>query len=145
MAASRSRSRSSSSGRSSSSRGGSSSRGRSSRGGGGSSRGGAAKTTQDHEQIRQWAESRGGKPACVAGTESKNSCLLRIDMPGGAGADKLQELEWDEFFDRFDRNGLVFLYQDKTKGGGTSRFNKFVTPETAAAKGSSRSRGRDAR
>jgi hypothetical protein len=104
--------------------------------------GGSAQVTTDHDEIRQWAEARGGKPACVRGTERGNSCLLRIDFPGGAGADKLAPLEWDEFFEQFDTNGLQFLYQDK----GQSRFNKFVTAETAAAKGSSsRSRGKDAR
>ena len=146
---SRSRSSSKSSSKSSSRSGGgrSSSSGSSSRGGGSSGgRGGAAQTTQDHEQIRQWAESRGGKPACVVGTESGDSCLLRIDFPGGAGPESLQSLDWDEFFDRFDKNGLEFLYQDKTKGGRTSWFNKFVRPEAgSSSRGRSRSRGRDAR
>jgi hypothetical protein len=130
MAASKSRSRSSSSSSKSSS---SSSRARSGGGGGGgSSRGGSAQVTQDHDEIRKWAEARGGKPACVRGTERGNSCLLRIDFPGGAGADQLAPMQWEEFFEQFDKNGLAFLYQDK----GQSRFNKFVTPETAGVKGS---------
>src|SRR5688572_8963363 len=132
MAASKSRSRPSSSksskSSSASSRSGSSA---GSRGGGGGSRGGSAQVTQDHDEIRKWAEARGGKPACVRGTERGKSCLLRIDFPGGAGADQLAPLEWEEFFEQFDKNGLAFLYQDK----GQSRFNKFVTPETAGVKG----------
>src|SRR5688572_13229836 len=133
MAASKSRSRPSSSksskSSSASSRSGSSA---GSRGGGGGSRGGSAQVTQDHDEIRKWAEARGGKPACVRGTERGKSCLLRIDFPGGAGADQLAPLEWEGFFEQFDKNGLAFLYQDK----GQSRFNKFVTPETAGVKGS---------
>src|SRR5688572_7828571 len=132
MAASKSRSRPSSSksskSSSASSRSGSSA---GSRGGGGGSRGGSAQVTQDHDEIRKWAEARGGKPACVRGTERGKSCLLRIDFPGGAGADQLAPLDWDEFFEQFDKNRLAFLYQDK----GQSRFNKFVTPETAGVKG----------
>jgi hypothetical protein len=125
------KSKSSSSSRSSSSRGssrGSSSRSSSSSKGSssrGSSRGGAAAHTTDHEEIRQWAEERGGKPACVKGTESGNSCLLRIDFPGGAGAESLSEMSWDDFFNVLDQRGLVFLYQK-----GKSTFNKIVTPDT---------------
>jgi hypothetical protein len=154
MAASKSRSRASSS--SSKSRGSSrgrtssaSSRGRggSSRGGGGASSGNSAKVTTDHEEIRKWAEARGGHPACVRGTERGDSCLLRIDFPGGAGSDKLEQIDWEEFFEQFDKNNLQFLYQPKTKGGRNSRFNKFVNPETVSGGGGkkSRSRGRDAR
>ena len=76
----------------------------------------------------------------MRGTERGNSCLLRIDFPGGAGADKLAPLKWEEFFEQFDKNGLQFLYQDKDQ----SRFNKFVSAATGGAKGS-RSRGRDAK
>src|SRR3954468_21427679 len=81
--------------------------------------------TQNHDEIRQWAEERGGKPACVKGTESGNSCLLRIDFPGGAGAESLSEMSWDDFFNVLDQRGLVFLYQK-----GKSTFNKIVTPDT---------------
>ena len=82
----------------------------------------------------------------MRGTERGDSCLLRIDFPGGAGADKLEQIDWEEFFEQLDKSNLQFLYQDKTKNGRNSRFNKFISPETAAAKGSSsRTRGRDAR
>ena len=84
---------------------------------------GSAKTTTDHEEIRQWAESRGGRPACVTATRGQgNSCLLRIDFPGYSGEDTLEEVPWDEWFETFDQNKLAFLYQDE----GVSKFNKFV-------------------
>jgi hypothetical protein len=84
-------------------------------------------TTTDHNQIRKWVEERGGKPACVKGTGSKDDPgLLRIDFPGGAGEDRLEAIEWDEFFEKFDENKLAFLHQDETSSGDTSRFFKFV-------------------
>jgi hypothetical protein len=79
-------------------------------------------TTTDHDEIREWAETRDGHPAKVD-TGGKGG-ILRIDF--GEPEDNLQEISWDEFFQIFDENKLAFLYQDKTADGGNSRFNKFV-------------------
>ena len=90
-----------------------------------------SQTTTDHEQIQRWVDERGGRPARVKGTESKNSPgLLRIDSPGFSGADSLEEISWEEFFDAFEKNGLAFLYQDKTADGKVSRFSKLVDRNT---------------
>jgi len=80
-----------------------------------------SKVTTDHDEIRRWVEDRGGHPAEVKGTE-----LLRIDYPGFSGEDSLEEISWEEFFDAFEENNLAFLYQEKTKDGGKSRFSKLV-------------------
>ena len=85
-----------------------------------------AKTTTNHNEIQQWVEERGGRPAIVKGTESRDSALLRIDYPGYSGEDTLEAIEWDEFFEIFDENKLAFLCQDRTADGGLSRFSKFV-------------------
>jgi hypothetical protein len=91
------------------------------------SRSSTSKLTTDHDQIRKWVESRGGKPACVKGTGSKKDTgTLRLDFPGYSGEGKLQEISWDEFFEQFDASGLALLYQEKTKGGEKSNFNKLV-------------------
>jgi hypothetical protein len=84
-----------------------------------------AKTTTDHEEIRRWAEARGGRPAHVAQTgDNDDPGILRInfDEPGGDDDDRLGQISWDEWFRAFDENGLAFLYQDE----GDSRFNKLV-------------------
>jgi hypothetical protein len=81
-----------------------------------------AVTTTDHDQIRSWAEGRGGRPARVR--TSRPGGVLRIDF--GEAEDELEEISWDEFFKIFDENDLAFLHQDKTASGGTSRFNKFI-------------------
>jgi hypothetical protein len=90
----------------------------------------SSQTTTDHDEIREWVEAREGKPATVKGTGGKNDAgLLRIDFPGGAGEDKLQEISWEEFFEKFDEQKLAFLYQDEKKDGEQSYFNKLVSRE----------------
>jgi len=88
----------------------------------------SSKQTTDHQKIRRWAEARDGKPARVRSTGSDDDAgLLRIDFPeGGEDEEELEEITWDEFFEKFDKKGLVFVYQEKTAAGERSRFNKFV-------------------
>lgn len=88
-----------------------------------------SKTTTDHDKIRQWAEARGGVPATIRQTENGGKAgVLRIHFPGqGRGEEQFEEISWDEFFEKFEENNLAFLYQEKTKEGGESRFFKFVS------------------
>jgi hypothetical protein len=98
-------------------------------------RGGASASSQvttDHEQIRKWAEERGGQPSCVRGTGGGGDAgLLRIDFPGYGGGKSLQKISWDEFFEKFDEQGLALLYQENTARGQKSNFNKIIARETA--------------
>ncbi|UJS16892.1 MAG: hypothetical protein L3J17_13390 [Candidatus Jettenia sp.] len=91
-----------------------------------------AKITTNHEEIKKWAEERGGRPATIRGTGKENEPgLLRIDFPGYGSEEKLQEITWDEFFEKFEKEELAFLYQEETKGGKQSRFNKIISRDTA--------------
>src|SRR4051795_3789550 len=84
-----------------------------------------AKLTTDHEEIRQWAEARRGKPATVKSTMSKGEPgILRIDFD--PPEESLKSISWDEFFEKFDQEKLAFLHQDRTAEGQISRFHKFV-------------------
>jgi hypothetical protein len=87
-----------------------------------------AKTTTDHEEIRQWVEERNGKPAGVAGTrkDGEDVGLVGIDFAEDGDDDRLEEISWDEFFDRFEEKQLAFLYQDQKANGEPSTFNKLV-------------------
>jgi ferritin-like metal-binding protein YciE len=92
-----------------------------------SSGGGSAQPLTDHEQIRQWAEERGGKPACVRGTGNRGDIgMLRLDFPGYSGQQSLQPIAWDDWFEKFDERGLALLVQDRTARGQKSNFNKLV-------------------
>ncbi len=89
-------------------------------------------TTTDHDEIQQWAEARGAKPACVKGTGKAGDIgILRLDFPGYTGEDKLQHISWDEWFEKFDDEELALLYQEETASGEQSNFNKIVSRETA--------------
>lgn len=91
-----------------------------------------SKTTTDHEEIRRWAEERGGKPSHVKGTGGKNDPgILRIDFPGYSGEGKLEPISWDEFFEKFDEQELALTYQDVTAEGKKSNFNKLISRQTA--------------
>ena len=91
-------------------------------------------TTIDHDEIRNWVEERGGKPARVKGSDKRGGGLLRIDYPGFSGEDTLETITWEEFFETFDDNNLAFLYQDKTKDGKQSRFSKLIEREPGQGK-----------
>ena len=87
-----------------------------------------ARTTTDHHEIRQWVEERNGKPASVPGTSKggKEVGLVRIDFAEDGDDDRLEEISWDEFFDRFEERQLAFLYQEQKANGEPSTFNKLV-------------------
>lgn len=108
-----------------------------------------SKTTQNHDTIRNWAEKRGAMPAEVAAThKGKQTGILRFAFPKAKGHkdENLQEISWDDFFEKFDQNGLELIYQEKTAGGAQSNFNKLIYPEDEHASGrSSRSSGHSSR
>jgi len=92
-----------------------------------------AKVTTDHQKIRSWAEARGGKPAAVKGTGSGDDPgVLRIDFPGYTGEESLQEITWEQFFDKFEKERLAFLYQEETHEGSESRFSKLLDREQSS-------------
>jgi hypothetical protein len=84
-----------------------------------------SQTTTDHQTIRRWVEERKGRPATVKATEEDGHAgILRIDFaPKDEG---LEQIDWDEFFRKFDEAKLAFLHQDRTGDGELSRFHKFV-------------------
>jgi hypothetical protein len=82
-------------------------------------------TTTDHDIIRKWTTDRDGRPATVKATETDDEAgILRIDF--GPEDEGLDEIEWDQFFRKFDEAHLAFLYQDRTKDGKVSHFHEFV-------------------
>jgi hypothetical protein len=105
---------------------------------------GSAQATTDLNEIRSWAEARGGKPVSVKGTARSGAAgLLRIDFPGYTGAGRFEEISWEEWYDKFRESNLEFLYQDRAGNGGQSRFFKLVNRGTSnSGRGSSRSSSR---
>jgi hypothetical protein len=54
--------------------------------------------------------------------------LLRVDFEPDDEAD-LEPISWEDFFEKFDKEDLTFLYQEKTASGELSRFHKFIDRE----------------
>jgi hypothetical protein len=105
-----------------------------------------SKTTQDHEEIRRWAEARGAKPADVESTEREGQAgIIRLEFPKAPNANdrNLKEVSWEEFFEKFDASGLAFLYQDVTADGEQSNFNRFLYPENAKTPVTPNTSGKD--
>ena len=84
----------------------------------------ASQTTIDRDEIRRWTEARGGRPARVEGTGEGG--VLRIRFGDGED-DALEDIDWDEFFEVFEESQLAMVYQEETKDGDESRFNKLVS------------------
>ena len=96
-----------------------------------------AKVTTDHDEIRKWAETRGGRPAAVRSTQSKGGTgIIRIEFPDAPNAkdDNLEEISWDEFFKKFDPANLALVYEEETASGEPSYFHKIIGRETAEAR-----------
>ncbi len=88
---------------------------------------GTSRRTSDHDVIKKWVEDRDGRPARVKATGTRQDPgLLRINFPGYGGRDTLEDISWEEFFEKFESKKLAFLYQDTLKSGQQSRFFKFV-------------------
>jgi hypothetical protein len=83
--------------------------------------------TTDHDEIREWAESKGGKPAAVDRTHKGGDVgIIRIMFPDNPQSEHqaLVEISWDEFFRQFEESGLALLYEED------SLFSKIVGRDT---------------
>ncbi len=87
-----------------------------------------AEVATDHDTIRKWAESKGGKPAAVDRTHQGGDVgIIRIMFPKAPQSEheSLVEISWDEFFEEFEKRELALLYEKD------SQFNKIVGRDTA--------------
>ena len=89
-----------------------------------------SKVSIDHDEIRRWAEARGGEPAVVRGTGRRGTGIIRLDFPGYTGQDKLEHVSWDEWFTKFDDSNLALVFEETTARGQKSNFNKLIGRET---------------
>ena len=83
--------------------------------------------TTDHEEIRSWAEAKGGKPAAVDRTHHDGDVgIIRIMFPDNAQSEhkSLVEITWEEFFREFEERELALLYEED------SLFSKIVGRDT---------------
>lgn len=85
------------------------------------------RVTTDHDEIRRWVESHGGRPARVRGNVADDRVgLLRIDFGQKHAKEPLMALSWEDFFDRFDSSDLAMLYRVNGNEGGGMPFHRLV-------------------
>lgn len=88
---------------------------------------GQSLATRHHDVIRRWAEARKAVPTTVGDTEGRDGAgVLRIDFPGYGGK-RLKKVDWNEWFETFDKRKLVFLYQEHKRDGSPSTFFKLTS------------------
>src|SRR5204862_22606 len=59
------------------------------------------KITTDHDEIRKWAEARGGRPAAARATHGKDDPgIIRLEFPRAPHAKDraLEEISWEDVF-----------------------------------------------
>jgi hypothetical protein len=82
-----------------------------------------AETTTDHDEIRKWADAKGGKPAAVKRTHADEDVgIIRIMFPDAPNSEHgdLVEISWEEFFDEFEQKKLALIHEKD------SMFSKLV-------------------
>ena len=87
-----------------------------------------AKVSTDHDEIRKWAEAKGGKPAAVKRTHTGDDVgIIRVMFPDAPNSehDALVEISWDEFFEEFEKRNLALLHDPD------SMFSKVIGRDTA--------------
>lgn len=68
--------------------------------------------TAEHEDIKEWAETRQAKPVRVRRYNDETiSESVRFRFPEDKYPDE-EDLSWEEFFDIFDRHRLEFVFED---------------------------------
>ena len=78
------------------------------------------KLTADHAEIRRWVDEHGGCPARVPVGDGRDRLAVAFDRSG------CDPLSWEDFFERFEREGLAFAYSPEANGD-AARSAKLVS------------------
>ena len=97
---------------------------------------GCTLATRDHDVVMRWAERRRAEPATGEQTKSGSATTLEVN-DGGAGirfnfpgAAPFRSIDWDEWFENFDRHALTFVYEeDESTGSLSARYRLVKTTE----------------
>jgi hypothetical protein len=81
------------------------------------------KITTERDVIISWAHARQGQPALVRKGQGP---ALAIIFPDCNPALVDRKLSWNEFFEQFEHQKLVFMYQDTDQNQELSRYFVFI-------------------
>jgi hypothetical protein len=68
--------------------------------------------TADHGEIRRWVEEHGGAPALLPARDGRERLAISFDPS------ECEPISWEDFFERFEREGLAFSYAHDGNGNG---------------------------
>ena len=100
-----------------------------------------ARTLTHPEEIREWAEARGGNPMMMDmpdGTGDVDELLQitfgqhALNADGNEGPDRpggYQLVSWDDWFATFDGRDLEFVYEESTTDGEPSNFFRLINTD----------------
>lgn len=66
--------------------------------------------------------------ACAGPGDEGDVGVIRIDFPGFSGEGTLEEISWEELFEKLEEKQLALLDQDE----GESRFDKLVSRDSTS-------------
>jgi len=83
--------------------------------------------TTDHDEIRHWVETIGGRPVQVRLAASDGPVgVPALDVPGRRTSGGAEPVAWDDWFAAFDRAGLALLYEPTPGPGAPGPYGKLV-------------------
>lgn len=91
----------------------------------------AVVTTDDHDEIREWAARHDAEPATGEATESGPATVnvqdqgagIRFNFPAAA---PFRPISWEEWFENFARHRLMFVYERDVAGRPPSNWYRLV-------------------
>ncbi len=85
------------------------------------------RVTTDRNVIRKWAKARHGLPAIIKKvTGAGIEMALSIIFPDSQSDEIARRITWEEFFEQFDNQHLVFVYEDRDQNHKQSRYFAFL-------------------
>ena len=90
---------------------------------------GTVVATRDHALIRAWARQHSAEPATGEGTSTGPATVdvndggarVRFNFPAAAA---FRPITWDEWFDLFTRDDLVFVYEPESSGDAAGAYGR---------------------
>ena len=81
-----------------------------------------------HEEIRQWAALRLAVPAEICPGQEGHPKICFMFLDGSPNRPELTPISWEDFFSKFDREGLV-LACEVSRSGKPNRSYELFRPE----------------
>lgn len=77
----------------------------------------------DNDEVRAWVEEHGGVPATLKGvSENGEESPDMLHLAFGKMGPDMEEMDWEEFAERFENENLALAYDDEAPKGEAPDF-----------------------